>query len=64
MKFNCPPATKKPDSRLAWHDWFAWFPVRVADNDCRWLEKVSRRGNMEYYGDGGSYWKFEYKAKE
>jgi len=26
-----------------WHDWFAWRPVRVGENDCRWLETVGRR---------------------
>jgi hypothetical protein len=31
-----------------WHLWYAWFPVRLADNDCRWFEWVERR--IEYYG--------------
>lgn len=26
-----------------WHDWFAWFPVKVGDADCRWLETVETR---------------------
>jgi hypothetical protein len=61
MKFNCGPRTKKPDSRLTWHRWFAWYPVRISDNDCRWLETVDRRGNQEYYYDGGTYWQYEYR---
>jgi len=61
MKFNCESSIKKPDSRLTWHRWFAWHPVRISDNDCRWLETVFRRGNQEYYYDGGEYWKYEYR---
>jgi hypothetical protein len=30
-----------------WHPWFAWFPVKLADYDCRWFEWVQRR--IEYY---------------
>ena len=61
MKFNCGPSTEKPDSRMTWHSWFAWFPVRISDNDCRWLETVERRGNTEYYLDGKKYWNYEYR---
>jgi hypothetical protein len=25
-----------------WHDYFAWMPVRVGDEDVRWLETVER----------------------
>lgn len=31
-----------------WHPWFAWYPARVSDGDCRWLEWIERR--IEYYG--------------
>ena len=61
MKFNCGPFTKNLDSRLTWHHWFAWYPVRISDNDCRWLETVDRRGNLEYYPGGERYWKYEYR---
>lgn len=50
MKFHC----KTPETRHAfikrieqWHRWFAWYPVRVAENDCRWLEVVERKGTQE-----------------
>lgn len=33
--------------KMKWHRWFAWFPARVADDDCRWFEWVERR--IEYY---------------
>lgn len=35
-----------------WHDWYAWFPVKVADNDCRWLETVRRRRLFKRNSDG------------
>jgi hypothetical protein len=62
MKFNCGPSDHS--GKMQWHDWFAWFPVRVANYDCRWLEVVARRGNIEYTPEGMKYWNFEYKAKD
>lgn len=26
-----------------WHRVFAWFPIKIASHDCRWLEYVERR---------------------
>ena len=26
-----------------WHAWFAWYPVKVAEYEYRWLEYVNRR---------------------
>ena len=55
MKFNCgmsPEAKaakkqlefkKRIESRIEWNRWFAWRPVRVGEEDCRWLEYVERR---------------------
>jgi hypothetical protein len=55
VKFNCgdSPETKERkkkekfkeriESLVKWHRWFAWFPVRVDENDCRWLEYVETR---------------------
>jgi hypothetical protein len=31
------------DAGGGWVDWFAWYPVRVAPRDCRWLEKIEVR---------------------
>lgn len=44
MKYNCGESehTKFQNSKK-WHKCFAWSPVRVADNDCRWLEHVERK---------------------
>lgn len=48
MKFNC--GLSKNERLIAivgrirnWHAKFAWLPVRVGDNDCRWLEFVEVR---------------------
>jgi hypothetical protein len=37
----------KREHKARWHSWYAWFPVRLADNDCRWLERIERR--IEYH---------------
>lgn len=34
-----------------WHDWFAWYPVRVSDSKIAWLEVVERR--CEYHHVSG-----------
>lgn len=33
-----------------WHFWFAWYPVRLDDNEVRWMENVGRKA-IYYYGD-------------
>ena len=44
MKLNCGLTPETNILRTKeWHDWFAWRPVQVADNDCRWFETVQRR---------------------
>lgn len=49
MKLNCgPTADERHAARKEWHRWFAWYPVRVAQRDCRWLEYVARRDAAEY----------------
>lgn len=54
MKFNCRKLTgetealRRLERRQAlqeWHKVFAWWPILVDDNDCRWLEWVERRYN-------------------
>jgi hypothetical protein len=63
MRFNCPkPETwaEKTARLKAWHRKFAWLPVRVGDDDCRWLEFVLRRGVRVSRYDGG-YWDWQYQ---
>lgn len=55
MKFNCGPTEQQRrqaarDRWCVWHRWFAWFPVRVGANDCRWLETVERRAGGAVMG--------------
>jgi hypothetical protein len=40
---------KRIESLVEWHQWFAWYPVRVDENDCRWLEYVETRLKPVYY---------------
>ncbi len=54
MKFKCGPTQaerevkekaqqEKLHRKYVWKRWFAWYPVKVNDGDCRWLEFVERR---------------------
>jgi hypothetical protein len=73
MKLDCGP-TKKTKERLKfeklsnWHTKFAWLPIRVGDNDCRWLEHYERKGKFERFPEyapvfSDGYWSWEYKFK-
>lgn len=62
MKFDCGKSyVKWTEARKQWHQWFAWFPVMVAERDCRWLEYVERKGSV-FYGEADTWWNFEYRA--
>lgn len=44
MKFDCGETYNERRCRQGcWHQWFAWYPVKIKDHDCRWLEVVWRR---------------------
>ncbi|MGE3333661.1 MAG: hypothetical protein AB7I36_08460 [Rhodospirillaceae bacterium] len=59
MKFNCGPSPdekrasrhiakmtrlrEKAEALRGWHRVFAWWPIRIAPGECRWLEYVERR---------------------
>ena len=45
-----------------WSPWFAWFPVRVSDNELRWLETVDRRIKPGYRLVPMAPVPFEYRA--
>lgn len=59
MKFNC--STKEKEERRKaksrkkyervsnWHKWFAWFPVHLSEEECRWLEFLERRSADSFY---------------
>ena len=62
MKFNIGPTLMDRKKNLCeWHRWFAWRPVRVKGNECRWLESIYRKG--DYYIDmhGTTEWTWEYR---
>lgn len=71
MKFNCGPTEEekreyarqlyleRQAAAEEWHPWFAWFPVQVGSNDCRWLEVVERRQQYNFKTiKAGEYWEY------
>lgn len=73
MKFNCGPG---PETRRArrelrahlkqerlsnWHSFFAILPRRVGENDCRWLERIERKGTLAFQG-WALDWSWQYRA--
>lgn len=62
MRFNCGETAEEKEARVTdWHRWFAWYPVRVASGDCRWLEYVERRCTMQC-GFNDYWYSNEYRA--
>lgn len=57
MKFNC----DYRDRVRNWHDWFAWYPVKISEGDCRWLETIEVRADVS--GSGRYIWGWSYRAK-
>lgn len=61
MRFDCGLSfSERIDAKSQWHTWFAWYPVRVGHRDCRWLERVERKGTF-YAGAGHCWWSFTYR---
>jgi hypothetical protein len=67
VKFNCDAlsdaAKAKRRAERAWHDWFAWRPVKVAHGDCRWLETIERR-KEHWFANDYIFSRSYYRAKE
>jgi len=61
MKFDCGLTPyEKMEVRTKWHIWFAWYPVWVGHRDCRWLEKVNRKGSrVPGFEQSSIYWEYE-----
>lgn len=60
MRLNCGPSKAarrqaKKQKMEQWHDYFCWLPVRLAENDCRWLETIQRKYDYWYPHTGGFY---------
>lgn len=54
MRFNCGPSLaqrrwNKAVKMKDWHKHFCWWPVRIANGDCRWLETIERRFGDWYH---------------
>jgi len=62
LKFDCGLTYQdKQERKRKWHLWFAWHPITIGSHDCRWLEKVYRKGRQKYNFLHG-HWLWEYKA--
>lgn len=64
MKIDCGQSKLAKNRHLTdWHPWFAWFPVRLGENDCRWLEVIERKYDFQSRISGNVY-DAKYRAKE
>lgn len=56
----------KNDRLNNWHDYFAWFPVRIThlnnESFWYWLEKIQRK-RYTFSGVGGIVYEYEYRKK-
>ena len=70
MKFNC-GLTRQQKRIKRWssidiekirkgNKWFAWYPVRVEDDSCRWLEFVNKSYPESYRRNLTDYLEFYY----
>lgn len=41
---------KKYSEQKEWHTWFAWFPIRVSNDEVIWLQAVERK-RQNVFGD-------------
>ncbi len=52
MKFNCGESKcaelqRDWKEKTTWHKWFAWFPVRISESECVWLEIIEQKYNPD-----------------
>lgn len=65
MTFNCGPTREeKKAAKEKWHKWFAWYPVRIENHDCRWLETIERKGEYKLLSDIDCGWVYECRIGE
>jgi len=56
----------KHRAKKLWHDWFAWYPVRVptmgrmSGQHKVWLKTVRRRGTLEMISPTSANWNWRY----
>lgn len=63
MKFKIESVRVKSERNKKWHTWFAWYPVRINENEIVWLESVRRRGILVDRTQDHPYWKWFYKPQ-
>lgn len=79
MKFDCGltaaekaaklrrEAHERANKLMQWHDYFAWWPIRMGSRDCRWLETVERRAVYWNFSlvttEYPEFWHWEYRSK-
>lgn len=64
MKYDCGLTPRSKRKLLSnWHKKFAWLPIQLGDNDCRWLEYIERKG-MYCPNPYMSIWLWDYRAIE
>ena len=59
MKINYPKKT--PKNKPMWERWFAWFPVRINDNELVWLEFVERNEIVKTYATMDDWTRYYYR---
>ena len=68
MKFDCGDGGReKWDNERLWHKKFCWWPTRLADHDCRWLEFIERLNTDESFIVWSAYpfnRYYEYRASD
>jgi len=64
IKFKEGNCTK---TRTKWYAWFVWYPIRLEDGKCIWMEKVYRQDTWWtqcYWGGCDTHKEVEYKRYE
>lgn len=64
MRFRVRKPGSKLRARQLWHDWFAWYPVRIPERGIwmYWFETVQRKSvNPERDWNGDMCWHYKYK---
>ena len=45
-----------------WHDWYAWHPVYIGNDEWVWLVDVQRRMNIHLYLGAKRFWEYRLKG--
>lgn len=53
MKFNRKSKKLRRKELEQWHNWFAWYPVRINDTTLVWMERIQRTKHYDWIGEDG-----------